>query len=105
MLKLIKPVTSSLRHLKRVTHHSLNKKVLIKKRLKLKKKSVGKNNVGSIVVYHKGGGHKQRFREIDFKRKHLFGIVCSIEYDPFRTSYIASVFDFNVKQHFLHLVS
>ena len=56
----------------------------------LKKKS-GRNNLGRVTVRHRGGGHKRRYRIIDFKRNKL-GVparVASIEYDPNRTSNIA----------------
>ncbi len=56
----------------------------------LKKKS-GRNNLGRITVRHRGGGHKRRYRIIDFKRNKL-GVparVASVEYDPNRTANIA----------------
>ncbi|MDM8529470.1 50S ribosomal protein L2 [Anaerolineales bacterium HSG24] len=57
------------------------------------KKKAGRNNQGRVTVRHKGGGHKRRYRIIDFKRdKHgVPGEVRSIEYDPNRTSRIALV--------------
>jgi large subunit ribosomal protein L2 len=58
----------------------------------LKKKS-GRNNQGRVTVRHRGGGHKRRYRIIDFKRnKHgVPGTVKSIEYDPNRSARIALV--------------
>jgi large subunit ribosomal protein L2 len=55
------------------------------------KKSGGRNNRGSITVRHRGGGHKRRYRIIDFKRD-KFGVAASvsaIEYDPNRSARIA----------------
>jgi large subunit ribosomal protein L2 len=55
------------------------------------KKSGGRNNRGSITVRHRGGGHKRRYRIIDFKRN-KFGVpasVSAIEYDPNRSARIA----------------
>ncbi|AWV87985.1 50S ribosomal protein L2 [Bradymonas sediminis] len=55
------------------------------------KRSGGRNNKGRITMRHRGGGHKQRYRKIDFKRNKL-GVpakVAGIEYDPNRTAYIA----------------
>ena len=54
----------------------------------------GRNNTGSITVFHRGGGCKRKLRFIDFKRSilNLEGIVKRIEYDPVRTSFIALVF-------------
>jgi large subunit ribosomal protein L2 len=55
------------------------------------KKSGGRNSNGRITSFHRGGGHKRKYRTIDFKRKKI-GIpakVASIEYDPNRTAFIA----------------
>lgn len=54
----------------------------------LNKKS-GRNFRGKITVYHKGGGNKQCYRLIDFKRQNKSGSVCQIQYDPNRSCYIA----------------
>ncbi|MEM7330729.1 MAG: 50S ribosomal protein L2 [Chloroflexota bacterium] len=56
------------------------------------RKRAGRNFRGKITIRHRGGGHKRRFREIDFKRRDKFGIpakVASIEYDPNRSARIA----------------
>ncbi len=57
------------------------------------KKSGGRNNRGHITVRQRGGGHKRRYRRIDFKRDkfHVPARVTSIEYDPNRTARIALV--------------
>lgn len=57
------------------------------------KKSAGRNSRGRITVRHQGGGHKQLYRLIDFKQNKLDipGRVESIEYDPYRTGFIARV--------------
>jgi large subunit ribosomal protein L2 len=56
-----------------------------------KKRSGGRNNQGEITVWWRGGGHKRRYRDIDFKRnKHgVPAKVASIEYDPNRSAHIA----------------
>ena len=55
----------------------------------------GRNNSGKITVRHKGGGHKNKYRKINFQRTQLStGIVCSMEHDPNRNSIIGSIFDF-----------
>lgn len=59
--------------------------------LKGKKRSGGRNNTGKMTMRYIGGGHKKRYREIDFKRN-KFGVpatVKTIEYDPNRTAFIA----------------
>jgi len=72
---------------------------LIKKNLiKIKKNSNGRNNIGKITSRHKGGGNKRRYRSITFLRNRNFiGIVTSIEYDPNRTAFIASVYNLTNK--------
>lgn len=57
------------------------------------KKSGGRNNQGRITMHYKGGGHKKRYRIIDFKRDNagVMGEVKTIEYDPNRTSWICLV--------------
>ncbi|MDX1406378.1 MAG: 50S ribosomal protein L2 [Woeseiaceae bacterium] len=58
-----------------------------------KSKSGGRNNKGRITVRHQGGGHKQRYRMIDFKRDKdgIPGVVERLEYDPNRSAHIALV--------------
>jgi large subunit ribosomal protein L2 len=73
----------------------LNKISLIKNLIKGHKNSAGKNNLGRITIFHKGNGHKKKYRKIDFTRsKDSIGIVTSLEYDPYRTAMIASIYDF-----------
>src|SRR5690606_3855262 len=56
-------------------------------------KKAGRNNQGRISIRHRGGGHKRKYRIIDFKRDKdgIPGRVASIEYDPNRTANIALV--------------
>ena len=58
-----------------------------------KSKSGGRNNAGRITTRHRGGGHKQHYRVIDFKRDKdgIDGRIERIEYDPNRTAHIALV--------------
>jgi len=83
---------------KRLTNLSkkkLSKISLIKKMIIGKKNTAGRNNLGKITVYHKGGGHQKKYRKINFIRnKDSVGIITSLEYDPFRTAFIAAVYDF-----------
>jgi len=82
----------------------LNKIPLIKNIIIGKKNVSGRNNSGKITVYHKGGGHKKKFRKIDFFRNtDSIGIVTSLEYDPYRTAFIASVYDFLNRRYFFML--
>ena len=61
--------------------------------IEIKKKHAGRNNYGKITVRHQGGGNKQKYRIIDYKRLALDvpAKVLGIEYDPNRTAYIALV--------------
>lgn len=59
-----------------------------------KKKMAGRNSAGRISVRRRGGGHKRRYRDVDFKRVDKQGVpgnIASIEYDPNRTAFIALV--------------
>ena len=53
----------------------------------------GRNNNGRITVRHRGGGHKQRYRIVDFKRDKdgIAGVVEQLEYDPNRSAHIALI--------------
>jgi large subunit ribosomal protein L2 len=76
-----------------------------KKLLQKNHRKKGRNNRGVITIRHRGGGHKRRYRLIDFKRK-KYGIeatVASIEYDPNRNARIALVhYEDGEKRYILH---
>ena len=100
-LQIFKPVTSSQRNLIKIINKNLKKVPYIKNKLKGLQKTGGRNFSGKITSFHKGGGHKQRYRLLDFYRiENLIGIVTSIEYDPNRTAHIASIYDFHKKNYF-----
>jgi len=99
VLKKIKPTTSSQRQLKLLNRSELSKTAPFKSETQGYKVSGGKNNLGRITSFHKGGGHKQVYRNIDFYRTNLNGIVTSIEYDPNRTAHIASIFTKKSKKY------
>ena len=90
-VRKLKPNTPGQRHkvarsFDEVTTSSPEKSLLLKQ-----KRTGGRNDRGKMTIRHVGGGHKQRYRIIDFKRN-KFGIpakVATIEYDPNRTAYIA----------------
>ena len=107
ILQKVKPTTASRRQLIKLNQKSLNvsKKPLLKNKVVEKKNSSGRNNSGKITVFHKGGGVKSRYRKIDFSRKlNSVGIVCTIEHDPNRHAFIASVFDF-IDQKFSYILA
>ena len=90
-LKKLKPVTPGQRHRSVSAFDTITESKPEKSLLAPLKKKAGRNNHGRITVRHKGGGHKRRYRIIDFKRNKI-GIparVASIEYDPNRSARIA----------------
>ena len=90
-MKTFKPVTPSNRYKVWNTFEEITKTTPEKSLLRPKKKTGGRNNQGRITCRHIGGGHKQKYRLIDFKRrKHgVEAKVLGIEYDPNRTCRIA----------------
>jgi large subunit ribosomal protein L2 len=98
MLKKYRPITPGTRQLILPMNETLTRKegkrqvVKPQKALLLPKtRTCGRDNNGHITCRHKGGGHKQKFRIIDFKRdkENISARVASIEYDPNRSAYIA----------------
>lgn len=90
-LKKYKPTTPSRRHMATSAFDTITKSTPERSLLRPKKSSGGRNSSGRLTTRHKGGGHKRRYRVIDFKRN-KFGIpakVASIEYDPNRSARIA----------------
>lgn len=103
IVQKIKPITPSQRQLIKINskNSSLNKKPLLKKSVHGKKNSSGRNNSGRITIFHKGGGVKKNYRKVNFFRNfNSTGIVCSLEYDPNRSAYIAAIFDFLAYEFF-----
>lgn len=100
-LNTIETTKLSQNNLLQIHRERLKKKPLIKKNIKGLKNLAGRNNSGKITVRHKGGGHKRKYRKINFYRTNMAtGITCSIEYDPNRNSFIASVYDFSNNEFF-----
>ena len=92
-LKQFKPRTPGTRGLIQVDRSGLHKGAPEKTLLEGKKKTGGRNNTGRITTSHIGGGHKQKYRIIDWKRKKfdVEGTVVRMEYDPNRTAFIALI--------------
>ena len=103
ILKTYNPRTPSQRFLSRCFFKK-HKSLILKKLIVGTKNSSGRNNQGRITVFCRGGGHKKKYRFINFENNSMFlGIVTNIEYDPNRTSYIMSVFDIKLKKYFYTL--
>src|ERR1700689_373283 len=92
-LKTFKPTTPSLRQLVIVDRSELYKGKPVKALTVGKSEKGGRNNTGRTMVRFRGGGHKQTYRIVDFKRRKLdvVGKVERLEYDPNRTSFIALI--------------
>ncbi len=92
-LKKFRPVTSTLRYKTVLTFDELTEEKPHKPLTKGKKQYAGRGFKGQVSVRRKGGGHKRRYRVIDFKRDKygIEGVVTSIEYDPNRSSNISLV--------------
>src|SRR5215470_10382354 len=92
-LKTFRPTTPSPRQLVQVDRRHLWKGAPVKMLTVGKFKSGGRNNYGRITTRHIGGGHKQAYRRVDFKRgKHnVPARVERLEYDPNRTAFIALI--------------
>lgn len=92
-LKKFNPITPGTRQLIQIDRSDLWKGAPEKALTEGKKKSGGRNNMGRITTRHIGGGHKQRYRIIDWKRRKwdVEGTVERLEYDPNRTAFIALI--------------
>lgn len=86
-----KPTSPGRRFLVKVVNHELHKGAAYKPLLSAQSKTGGRNNAGRITTRHRGGGHKQHYRLIDFKRDkdNVPATVERLEYDPNRTANIA----------------
>src|SRR5258708_15070700 len=92
-LKTYNPITPGQRQLVQVDRSGLYRGKPVKTLTECKNSSGGRNNNGRITVRFRGGGHKQAYRTIDFKRRKLDvpAQVERIEYDPNRTAFIALI--------------
>ncbi len=89
----LKPTSAGQRHVVKVVGQDLHKGAPYAPLLEKKSKTGGRNSGGRITTRHRGGGHKQRYRLIDFKRNKdgIDAQIERIEYDPNRTAHIALV--------------
>lgn len=92
-VRVLRPLTPGQRWATYSTFDEITKKTAEKKLTQIKRRTGGRNSYGHVTSRHRGGGHKQRYRFIDFKRdkRDLPGKVLAIEYDPNRTARIALI--------------
>lgn len=90
-IKIYKPTTNGRRHMTSSDFAEITKTEPEKTLLESQSHTAGRNSYGHITVRHRGGGHKQKYRIIDFKRNkdNAKAVVKAIEYDPNRTANIA----------------
>ncbi len=93
-IKKPNPVTPGRRQMTIADFSDLTKKEPEKRLVSGKKRLSGRNSAGRVTVRHRGGGHKRRYRVIDFSREGKAGVpgeVLALEYDPNRSARIALV--------------
>lgn len=92
-MKHFKPYTPSRRNMTVSDFEEITKKIPEKSLLTKKKKNAGRNSYGRITVRHQGGGNRQKYRIVDFKRRkdNMTATVVGIEYDPNRSANIALI--------------
>lgn len=93
-MKTYRPTTKSRRAMTTLPYKELlSGDRPLKSLLKSKKRRAGRNAFGRITVRHQGGGHKRRYRDVDFRydKKNISAKVETIEYDPYRSGFIARV--------------
>lgn len=91
--KRFRPITPSLRQMSVSDYAEITKTTPEKSLLAVKKQKSGRNAQGKITVRHQGGGNRQKYRIIDFKRnkENMEATVVGIEYDPNRSANIALI--------------
>ena len=103
-VRKLKPDTPSRRYMSISTFDEITKKTPERSLTRPLKKTGGRNNLGRITSRRRGGGHKRRYRLIDFKRNkfNMIGEVVAIEYDPNRSSRIALIqYEDNEKRYII----
>ena len=93
-IKTYRPITPARRHMTVSGFDGVDKHAVPEKSLlEVKKKHAGRNSYGRITTRHHGGGNRQKYRVIDFKRnkRDVEGKVLRLEYDPNRSAFIALV--------------
>ena len=104
-IRLYKSYTPGTRNRALSTFSEITKSTPEKSLIRKNHRNKGRNNRGVITIRHRGGGHKRKYRLIDFQRnKHnIEGTIASIEYDPNRNARIALVhYEDGEKRYILH---
>ena len=100
MLKKVETRTPSQRNLIKIKSQKNLKPSLLKHKILGIKTNSGRNNRGRITISHKGGGHKRKYKKIEFfLERRGTEIITSIEYDPNRNAYVASSYNYRLKSY------
>ncbi|EKU93542.1 50S ribosomal protein L2 [Alloiococcus otitis] len=103
-IKSYKSITNGRRNMTTLDNSEITTHKPEKSLLEPQKRGSGRNNAGKITIRHKGGGHKHKYRVIDFKRRKdsVRGVIKTVEYDPNRSANISLVqYDDGVKSYIL----
>ena len=102
-MKQYSPTTPSRRHMTTVDYGAITHSKPLKSLTKKMRQNSGRNNQGRITMRHQGGGNKKMYRMVDFKQRDLNvpAKVEAIEYDPFRTAFIARIVYSNGKRSYI----
>ncbi|WP_273340777.1 50S ribosomal protein L2 [Alloiococcus otitis] len=103
-IKSYKSITNGRRNMTTLDNSEITTHKPEKSLLEPQKRGSGRNNAGKITVRHKGGGHKHKYRVIDFKRRKdgVRGVIKTVEYDPNRSANISLVqYDDGAKTYIL----
>ena len=102
-IKVLKPRTNGRRHMTAFDFAELTKSTPEKSLTEAKHRTGARNNRGRITIRHVGGGHRQRYRLVDFKRGRTDtpAVVKAIEYDPNRTCRIALIYYQNGEKSYI----
>lgn len=104
-IQFFKAYTPSTRHSVRPDFQELTGDKPVKSLVTKSHSAKGRNNQGRITIRHRGGGHKKRYRLIDFKRekRNILGNIVSVQYDPNRNARLALVqYEDGEKRYILH---
>ncbi|MEK7529001.1 MAG: 50S ribosomal protein L2 [Patescibacteria group bacterium] len=93
-IKLYKPTTPGRRHMSSLTYEEVTRRSPEKSLTVAVRAKGGRNNMGCITAFQRGGGHRKRYRLVDFRqtdKKDIPGLVTAVEYDPNRTCFVMLV--------------
>lgn len=102
-MRQLKPTSPGQRFRRKPDYAEITETTPLKKLVKGKRRISGRNHKGRITIRHRGGAHRRRYREIDFRRNKdgVPAKVASIEYDPNRTARIARLHYFDGEKRYI----